>query len=109
MRWLHRVADLRMEDLHRWHRRSGGGQWPARRDDRCLPPPAIVDRRDVARDAAFVPPPPDRVGLLMADLIDFVNAEDNDPVTQAAVAHAQFEAIHPYSDGNGRIGRIHIG
>jgi Fic family protein len=61
------------------------------------------------RDAFFVPPPPGRVNGLMADLVAFVNAEWVDPVTQAAVAHAQFETIHPYGDGNGRIGRILIG
>ena len=37
--------------------------------------------------------------------IAFANRTDIDPVTQAAVAHAQFEMIHPYADGNGRIGR----
>jgi Fic family protein len=61
------------------------------------------------RTASFVPPPPDRVADLMVDLVGFVNAERVDPVTQAAVAHAQFETIHPYGDGNGRIGRILIG
>ncbi len=44
----------------------------------------------------------------MADLIVFANRGDVDPVTQAAVAHAQFELIHPYADGNGRVGRILI-
>lgn len=58
------------------------------------------------RDAAYVPPPPDLVPALMADLLRFVNRRDLDPVTQAAVAHAQFETIHPYGDGNGRIGRV---
>ena len=61
------------------------------------------------RNASFVPPPPERVEDLMVDLVSFVNAEWVDPVTQAAVAHAQFEIIHPYGDGNGRIGRILIG
>jgi Fic family protein len=45
----------------------------------------------------------------MDDLVAFANAEWVVPVTQAAVAHAQFEIIHPYGDGNGRIGRILIG
>jgi Fic family protein len=61
------------------------------------------------RSASFVPPPPERVEDLMADLVGFVNTERVDAVIQAAVAHAQFEIIHPYGDGNGRIGRILIG
>lgn len=61
------------------------------------------------RDAAFVPPPPELVPPLMEDLIEFINSDGIDPVTQAAVAHAQFETVHPYGDGNGRIGRILIG
>ncbi|MDR1151690.1 MAG: Fic family protein [Bifidobacteriaceae bacterium] len=57
------------------------------------------------RGAAYVPPAPERVEALMADLVAFVNREDLDPVTQAALAHAQFESIHPFTDGNGRVGR----
>jgi Fic family protein len=57
------------------------------------------------RDAVYVPPPADEVPALMDDLLAFV-AEDVDPVSQAAVAHAQLETIHPYGDGNGRIGRV---
>ena len=45
----------------------------------------------------------------MEDLVAFANEDRLDPVTQAAVLHAQFESIHPYGDGNGRIGRILIG
>ncbi len=61
-------------------------------------------------DAAYVPPPPDRIADLMDDLIAFIDSEDDliDPVTRAAVSHAQFEAIHPFGDGNGRLGRILI-
>jgi len=45
----------------------------------------------------------------MDDLVSFVARDDVDPITQAAVAHAQFETIHPFADGNGRIGRVLIG
>jgi len=58
--------------------------------------------------ADHVPPPPEYVSDLMADLIAFVKREDLSPVLQAAVAHAQFEAIHPFADGNGRTGRALI-
>lgn len=61
-------------------------------------------------DAAFVPPPPDRVPQLLRDLVGLVNREDLPAVAQAAIAHAQFETIHPFGDGNGRTGRclIHV-
>ena len=42
---------------------------------------------------------------LLDDLVDFCNADDLSPLTQAAIAHAQFETIHPFEDGNGRTGR----
>jgi Fic family protein len=57
-------------------------------------------------DAHLVTPPPDRLGELVDDLLGWVNREDLDPVAQAAIAHAQFEIIHPLADGNGRIGRV---
>ncbi|MBS1149469.1 MAG: filamentation induced by cAMP protein Fic, partial [Myxococcaceae bacterium] len=62
------------------------------------------------RDAEFVPPPPDRVSALLADLCEFLGRDDLPPVIQAAIAHAQFETIHPFADGNGRVGRclIHV-
>jgi len=55
--------------------------------------------------AAFVPPPPEFVAELMADLCSFCNADGLPAVAQAALAHAQFETIHPFGDGNGRTGR----
>ncbi|MHB8467231.1 MAG: Fic family protein [Acidimicrobiales bacterium] len=58
--------------------------------------------------AAFVPPPPERVKDLMDDLVAFCNEHSLPTVTQAALAHAQFETIHPFVDGNGRIGRALI-
>ena len=61
-------------------------------------------------DATFVPPPEDRVGDLLDDLVAFVNLHDLPAIAQAAVAHAQFETIHPFGDGNGRAGRclVHV-
>lgn len=60
--------------------------------------------------AAFVPPPPEHVRALLDDLCAFCNTDSLPAVTQAALAHAQFETIHPFADGNGRIGRalIHL-
>ncbi len=60
--------------------------------------------------AVFVPPPPELVDDLLQDLCDFSCTDDLPAVAQAAIAHAQFETIHPFVDGNGRIGRalIHL-
>ena len=55
--------------------------------------------------AAFVPAPADRVAVLLEDLCDFCNEDRLPAVAQAAIAHAQFETIHPFADGNGRTGR----
>ncbi|WP_181437311.1 Fic family protein [Curtobacterium sp. MCPF17_047] len=57
------------------------------------------------RDAAYVPPPADDVAEAMDDLFAFLSRDELDPIVQAAIAHAQFESIHPFIDGNGRIGR----
>lgn len=60
------------------------------------------------RDALHVPPAPGRVPALMADLAAWCARSDIAPLLRAAVAHAQFETIHPYTDGNGRTGRALI-
>jgi Fic family protein len=59
--------------------------------------------------ATHVAVPPEHIEALMDDLFAFVGREDLDAVTQAAIAHAQFETIHPFADGNGRLGRVLIG
>jgi Fic family protein len=59
--------------------------------------------------AVFVPAPPELIGELMDDLIVFANRRDISPLVQAAILHAQFETIHPFADGNGRIGRVLVG
>ena len=61
-------------------------------------------------NATFVPPPPQMVEECMADLGRFLHDENNPypAVIKAALAHVQFETIHPFLDGNGRIGRLLI-
>ena len=103
-------AALAVDTLHDWHRRlmRHGG----------LPSGMIGTFRPVLgwvggstpMDATYVPPPPPEIPRLVVDLIAFADADppDLDPVSHAAVIHAQFEAIHPYGDGNGRLGRVLI-
>jgi len=59
--------------------------------------------------AVFVPPPPERVGALLGDMEQFIHAPSTlPPLVKIALVHVQFETIHPYLDGNGRIGRLLI-
>ena len=95
--WFHRLhrallaADREMEQRHL-------GAW---RD--C--PVWIGEDRATA---GFEGPPHRQVPRLMDDLVGFVTRRDVHPVLHAAIAHAQFETIHPYADGNGRVGRLLI-
>ncbi|WP_305705251.1 Fic family protein [Nocardioides sp.] len=57
------------------------------------------------RNALYVPPPPETVDGYLDDLVAFANRDDLSAMVQAAITHAQFESIHPFTDGNGRIGR----
>lgn len=57
------------------------------------------------RGAVHVPPPPEMVPALIGDLLAYSNRADVLTIPQAALVHAQFESIHPFTDGNGRIGR----
>jgi Fic family protein len=54
------------------------------------------------------PPPPDAMTHALADLERFMHEEDHPDLTRAGLVHAQFETIHPFLDGNGRIGRLLI-
>lgn len=61
-------------------------------------------------NAMFVPPPPEQVPALLADMERFIHdtATPLPPMVRVALIHAQFETIHPFLDGNGRIGRLLI-
>lgn len=61
------------------------------------------------KDATFVPPPKEEVERLIRELIDYLNTYDEMPLLiKCALMHYQFETIHPFCDGNGRIGRALI-
>lgn len=64
----------------------------------------------IGSNARFVPPPPAEIPRLMDNLIEYTNdsGDGHDPLVKSFIAHYQFEAIHPFSDGNGRIGRALI-
>ncbi|CAM2792638.1 Fic family protein [Actinomyces slackii] len=59
-------------------------------------------------DAEYVPPPPQDVPWLIDDLLVCLNGAATSPLIQAALVHAQFETIHPFTNGNGRVGRALI-
>lgn len=60
-------------------------------------------------NAAYVPPPPEEVPRLLGELERYIHAADSlPPLVRAGLVHVQFESIHPYLDGNGRVGRLLI-
>jgi Fic family protein len=61
----------------------------------------------IGKNGRFIPPPPDHASRLIDDLENYVNTYDPtlDPLVRSFIVHYQFEAIHPFGDGNGRIGR----
>lgn len=69
-----------------------------------------IGKNDSTHAITFVPPAPEDVPSLMDNLIDYIK-EPNDtyrPLVRTAIIHAQFETIHPFMDGNGRVGRMLI-
>lgn len=70
---------------------------------------AIGPGGDSLEEARFVPPPPGLdLDAAVRDLFDWIKADDTeaDPVVKAAMTHYQFETLHPFNDGNGRLGRL---
>lgn len=96
------AAPLSLEMLCEWHRTLMTGS-PV--PDRYVG--AIRDEQGwIGGSSPLVTPPPAELPALLDDLIAYTNRVGIDPVAQAAVAHAQFEIIHPFGDGNGRVGRV---
>lgn len=61
------------------------------------------------KEATYIPPPITEIPSLLSNWESYINSEqEKDPLVQMGVAHYQFEAIHPFMDGNGRIGRLLI-
>ena len=59
-----------------------------------------------AEHATYIPPPPEKVSELLENWLAYWRADEPSPLVQMAVLHGQFEVIHPFEDGNGRIGRL---
>jgi Fic family protein len=69
--------------------------------------PVYIGSRDSSPEtASFVPPKPDDVELLLDQLFAYVRRGEYPPLIDVALVHYQFEAIHPFRDGNGRLGRL---
>jgi Fic family protein len=68
----------------------------------------IGRRGDPIEKARFVPPNPIVLVTELENWEGYINRDDEDPLLQTAIAHAQFEILHPFRDGNGRIGRMLI-
>ncbi|MDE0607570.1 MAG: Fic family protein [Acidimicrobiaceae bacterium] len=101
---------LTVDILHSWHRQlMRNGMLPSNMVGSFRPALGWVGGTSPS-NAAYVPPPPSEIPRLTDDLVAFANSEpeDLDPVSHAAIIHAQFVAVHPYGDGNGRLGRVLI-
>ncbi len=102
------VCNRLIRELHRELMQGvrGGEREPGsfRTTQNWIGPPGATPRT-----ATFVPPPPEEVERVMAELERFLHAGDElPPLVHVGLAHAQFETIHPFLDGNGRVGRLLI-
>lgn len=102
------TAPLSVDELCRWHEAlMAGGPVPAQYVG-CIREEQGWIGGSTPLEAHLVTPPATTLEALLSDLLAFVNRDVLDPVGAAAIAHAQFEVIHPFADGNGRIGRVLI-
>ncbi|AMK14488.1 Fic family protein [methanogenic archaeon mixed culture ISO4-G1] len=68
----------------------------------------VGNRGDTLESARFVPMPPEQVPWKIRNLFEYINSPDENTLISAALSHYQFETIHPFTDGNGRMGRLLI-
>lgn len=102
--------DLTVTEIRTIHRRLFEGRRDASIGGVIRDRQNWIGGRDDPWGARFIPVPEDQIPGLLEDLCRFAARDDLSPIAQAAIAHAQFETIHPFLDGNGRVGRclIHL-
>jgi Fic family protein len=99
---------LSVEELCRWHEALMAGSPTPARYVGCIREGQGWIGGPTPFEAHLVTPPATTLDGLLADLLTFANNAEISPIAAVAVAHAQFEIIHPFADGNGRIGRVLI-
>jgi len=100
LRLIKEIHKILLEGTRGEHRNPG----QFRRSQNWIGPPGFP-----LSEAIFVPPPPDLVIPAMGELEKFLHQESNiPPLVKIGLIHAQFETIHPFLDGNSRIGRLHV-
>ncbi len=99
IRELHRIL---LRDVRGGEGTKTPGEY--RRSQNWIGPPGCT-----LKEATFVPPPPETVGEHLGALENYIHSQGSEPpLVKAALIHYQFEVIHPFLDGNGRIGRLII-
>jgi Fic family protein len=102
------LAENLIKDLHRILLNSVRGQSKAPGEIRKLQV-FIGPYGATINEATFVPPEPQHIPGLFSNLENYIHSKEViDPLVQIAISHYQFEAIHPFMDGNGRVGRLLI-
>lgn len=104
------TREITINDIRAIHRRLFEGTRQAKIAGLIRTRQNWIGGHDTPWGAAFIPVPENHVPDLLDDLCRFLRRDDLPAVVQAAIGHAQFETIHPFEDGNGRVGRalIHV-
>lgn len=110
IRYASRQRELTVAEIRTIHRRLFEGTRDAAIGGVIRDRQNWIGGRDDPWGARFIPVPEEQVPRLLEDLCRFAARDDLSAVAQAAIVHAQFETIHPFADGNGRVGRclIHL-